>query len=257
MQLPHAPTASGVCAELLASWVASGGGSAKEVVEVERAMCRDARMLEWQDFGAGSDAHGVPRKQRLGTLARSASSDARKGRWLMAVTRHVERSFGRPARILELGTCLGSGADHLLTGGAAGTRYTGLEGSRVLAEITVSRLQRHVTRGLEIEVLPGPFDETLVPLLARAPSHDVVFLDGCHEGAALRAQWEAIRPGMPTGGVVIVDDIRWSRDMHDAWSVIAATEGWTALDLFRMGLLVAEAESAAQGVHRSSWSRRA
>ena len=44
---------------------------------------------------------------------------------------------------------------------------------------------------------------------------------------------------------------------HDAWSVIAATEGWTALDLFRMGLLVAEAESAAPGVHRSSWSRRA
>jgi len=257
MQLPHAPTASGVCAELLASWVASGGGSAKEVVEVERAMCRDARMLEWQDFGAGSDAHGVPRKQRLGTLARSASSDARKGRWLMAVTRHVERSFGRPARILELGTCLGSGAVHLLTGGAAGTRYTGLEGSRVLADITESRLQRHAARGMEIEVLPGPFDENLVPLLARAPSHDVVFLDGCHEGAALRAQWEAIRPGMPAGGVVIVDDIRWSRDMHDAWSVIAATEGWTALDLFRMGLLVAEAESAAQGVHRSSWSRRA
>ena len=220
-------------------------------------MCRDARMLEWQDFGAGSDAHGVPRKQRLGTLARSASSDARKGRWLMAVTKHVEQSLGRPARILELGTCLGSGADHLLTAGASGTRYTGLEGSRVLAEITEARLQRHADRGLEIEVIPGPFSEALAPLLARAPSHDVVFLDGCHEGAALQAQWEAIRPGIPAGGVVIVDDIRWSRDMHAAWCDMAAREGWTALDLFRMGLLVAEAESTASGLHRSSWSRRA
>lgn len=257
MQLPHSPTTSAVSAELMVSWVASGAGRAKEVAEVDRAMFRDDRVLDWQDFGAGSDAHGVLRKQSLGTLARSASSDARKGRWLMAVTRNVEQSLGRPARILELGTCLGSGADYLLTGGAPGTRYTGLEGSRVLAEITESRLERHAGRGLEIEVIPGPFSETLAPLLTRAPSHDVVFLDGCHEGAALQAQWAAIRPGMPPGAVVIVDDIRWSRDMHAAWSVMAATEGWTALDLFRMGLLMAEAESAVPGVHRSSWSRRA
>ena len=241
----------------MASWTAIGGRKVKAVADVDRAMCRDDRILEWKDFGAGADAEGVSRKQGLGALAGSASSDARKGRWLMAVTRYVEQSLGRPARILELGTCLGSGADHLLTGGSAGTRYTGLEGSQVLAEITESRLQCHAAAGMEVEVIPGPFSETLAPLLARAPSHDVVFLDGCHEGAALQAQWEAIRPGIPAGGVVIVDDIRWSRDMHAAWCDMAAREGWTALDLFRMGLLVAEAESTASGLHRSSWSRRA
>ena len=47
MQLPHSPTTSAVSAELMVSWVASGAGRAKEVAEVDRAMFRDDRVLDW------------------------------------------------------------------------------------------------------------------------------------------------------------------------------------------------------------------
>ncbi len=124
---------------------------------------RDERLLrgvedevEWRDYGADCPPEGRPRKSSIGSMARSASSDRRKGLWLMAAAQSAIQAAAQPVRILELGTCLGAGGDYLLSGAPVGSTYIGLEGSASLADFTRRRLEQHA--GMDVSVEAGPFD---------------------------------------------------------------------------------------------------
>lgn len=250
---------AGVFSALAHTWKETGKASKmREVVNRDDALRRDEHLLKWRDFGAGCPAGGSPRESEVRQLAGSASSDERKGRWLMSVVRTVAAQKGREVRILELGTCLGSGSDYLASGAPAGSTYRGLEGSEVLADFTVSRLERHRARGVSVAVDAGPFSQTLPALMATASRFDVVFLDGCHEGTALLQQWQDIQPLLAEGGVVIVDDIRWSKDMFQAWNALTSSEGVSGIDLFRMGVVTASDNVGhPTGNFRVAWRQRA
>lgn len=218
-------------------------GIAAAVARREDIHFRSEDWIEWRDFGAGSAHGGDLRRSRISDLARAAASDARKGRWLAAIAHAVSSAAdGKAIRIIELGTCLGSGADFLLSGAPAGSAYVGFEGSEALARLTEARLAVHGDAGKEISVVTGPFSSTLHHARQYIGEVDVAFLDGCHEGAALRDQWQWVRPMMKPGGMVVVDDIRWSLDMYDAWCDIAADRGVVAMDMFRMGVLALSSE---------------
>jgi predicted O-methyltransferase YrrM len=205
----------------------------------EQKMRRSKETLDVLDFGAEKGSHGERSKVYISDLARRASSDLRKGKWLSAAADFSSKKSaeaGRGLRILELGTCLGSGASQLLHGCRGQVDYVGLEGSPALAQNTKERLQRtHPTA--RVTLLQGPFSRTLGPYLADSPTLDLVFLDGHHEGQALVDQWHEIRPFLSDNALVMVDDIRWSDDMNRAWKSLAEDPSVTALDLFRMGIL--------------------
>ena len=196
-----------------------------------------AEPIEILDFGADCGPLGKTRFATLGALESMASSDRRKAMWLWTFA-HV-LSVGLPDRqvdILELGTCLGAGAVSMVLGSGNRCRYVGLEGSPDLAVLTKARLHR-VAPKADVELRVGPFKDTLPALLASEKRFDLVFLDGHHEGPALLAQWAQLAPRLRPGAWVVVDDIRWSKDMHATWRQLASNDGVFALDLFRMGAL--------------------
>jgi len=206
----------------------------------ERALLRSLEGIEVLDFGAGCPKEGRISNVEVGYLARRASSDLRKGYWLSASAAERSRAgIGQqPVKILELGTCLGSGAAQLLQGCNGRAQYFGLEGSPALAHKTEMRLKRQFQQA-EISLRVGPFSQTLGPALDEVGRFDLVFLDGHHSGRALLAQWKSIRPHLAEEALVVVDDIRWSQDMFAAWNELAMDRGVETLDVFRMGLLKA------------------
>lgn len=224
-------------AGLAASRSTAGGSAEWQAVRREdHGLRSDSTPIEWIDFGAGEPEEGKVRFMTISELARKAASDARKGKWLMAVAHAASNAGREPIRVLELGTCLGSGADHLVSGAGRGSRYLGLEGSSVLAAVTEKRLARHGAEDKEIKIEVGPFARTLPRVVASAEPFDVLFLDGRHEGDALVDQCRMLQPLMENGAYVIMDDIRWSKDMHRAWLEICSWPGSKSLDLFRMGV---------------------
>ncbi|MDA9863703.1 class I SAM-dependent methyltransferase [Flavobacteriales bacterium] len=225
---------------------------------MERALKKREDVVELRDFGAGCPAEGRLRKSSVASMAKSASSDPRKGQWLMAAAHAVGADRRKPVRILELGTCLGSGGDYLLSGAPKGSSYLGLEGSASLADLTRRRLQRHADAGMDVRVETGPFDQTLPEVISAKRPFDLVFLDGCHEGEILMGQWQKIQPLLAPNGIVVVDDIRWSVDMHAAWLRLASDPQLAALDLFRMGILTPDTAAGGRvGTARVSWRQRA
>jgi len=204
----------------------------------ESALLQSSEEIEVLDFGADCPKEGRMLKVQVGHLAQRASSDLRKGYWLSASA--AERSRGdlgqKRVKILELGTCLGSGAAQLLQGCDGQAQYFGLEGSPALAGKTEARLKRQFQHS-EISLRVGPFSETLGPVLDEVGPFDLVFLDGHHSGRALLSQWKSIHPHLAKEALVVVDDIRWSQDMFAAWNALAKDGGVETLDVFRMGLL--------------------
>ena len=195
---------------------------------------RSDAKVELLDFGAGHPQGGDAVSTTIGRIARQAGTDKRKARWLRAVALSTQGDRTRDRlRILEVGTSLGLGGVSLLHGSQGELDYTGMEGSPAMVAWASQHLGPWSPR-----LVTGPFDRTLPEEVARSQPYDVVFLDGHHEGEVLLDQWTMLQPLMTAGSCVVVDDIRWSVDMHQAWCALAGGPGVRSLDLFRMGVLI-------------------
>ena len=121
----------------------------------------------------GKAAHGNASRGRPGPRPRLRTPA--KGQWLMAAARPARpicALANGPVRILELGTCLGSGGDYLLSGGCR----EGLPLLRVWRAAThCSRnAQKNAVRavhsdeeGKDVRVAPGPFEQIPCPRSCR------------------------------------------------------------------------------------------
>jgi predicted O-methyltransferase YrrM len=175
----------------------------------------------------------APARQRVGPSVTLTAVRPTWGILLYALAREV-----RPETCLEMGTSFGVSGAYI----QAGLRQTGagrfmtLEGSRARADIATDTFGRLGFTGFEVRV--GDFDRQLAPALTALGSVDLAFVDGNHRLAPTTRYDQMIRDHMPTGGVIAYDDIRWSREMVEAWGRIAARPGTrNAFDLFRVGIV--------------------
>lgn len=136
--------------------------------------------------------------------------------------------------ILELGGCLGISGCYLASAKSC-KRFVTIEASAELASIAERNLLQ-VARNFQ--VFNASFDDVLPQLLPTFEEGlDLAFIDGHHQGDATIHYFEQIRPYLHPGSLIIFDDIRWNRDMWQAWQKICQRPGMGfAIDLGRFGL---------------------
>jgi predicted O-methyltransferase YrrM len=71
----------------------------------------------------------------------------------------------------------------------------------------------------------GDFDDVLPSLPPL--QYDLIFIDGNHRGAALIRYVNELAPCLSEKGVIVCDDIHWSRDMEAAWDELIQENRWT------------------------------
>lgn len=134
--------------------------------------------------------------------------------------------------VLELGASVGLSTAHLAAA-ARGPVHT-VEGVPAIADIARETL---TTTGLIAEVHTGRFHEVLPDLLPAIGPIDLAFIDGDHEGVPTIGYLEDLRPWLHAGSIVVLDDIRWSPGMRDAWHTIGSRpDTGFRVDLWRIGL---------------------
>lgn len=216
--------------EGLRSELARSGG----VIEAPRS--------EWT--GDPSDEERV-RVTPVAKLALEASKPARWGRVLLHLAREL-----RPERTLELGTCVGLSTAYqvagLELGGRGGSAIT-LEAASARVELASANLDRLELAG-RVDARAGRFEETLAPALDDARGLGFAFVDGHHKRGPTLSYFKQIASRMGGGGVILFDDIRWSRGMARAWERISVNPRVAlAADLHGLGLCVLR-EPRADGV---------
>lgn len=189
----------------------------------------DNSEIQVHDHGAGSHTlHGIRRK--VSAIARTSLITPRFGQHLFRLS-----AFLQPATILEMGSSLGISAAYLAKGAPHAHMIT-LEGSPAIARI--ARAQLDTLNLAQVEVRTGEFSTTLPETLRALGTIDLAFIDGNHRYNPTIEYFEALKPCLHDGSVVVFDDIHWSRGMEDAWNDIRRDPRVTvSIDLFYKGIV--------------------
>jgi predicted O-methyltransferase YrrM len=199
-----------------------------QVEGLRRRLLGDSSVLSVEDMGAGS-AYAATRSLSVAAIARRGAKPPRLGQLLFRIAQHY-----RPTTVLELGTSLGLSAAYLASGAPGGRVFT-LEGAPAVAEAASGNLS---SLGLDVTVVTGDFDATLLPLLSRLPPVDLAFVDGNHRREPTLHYFDVLLRHSSPSAAIIFDDIHWSEEMESAWAAIKNDPRvYLTIDLFFIGIV--------------------
>ena len=185
----------------------------------------DSRSIEIDDHGVGSKKMSNTRKIR--SILKNSSSKGKYGKLLYRISKHY-----RPENILELGTSLGIGTTQMSLGSPESI-ITTVEGCANTLAIARDNFKfTHIN--------PISTHDTFEHFLKQSSTkhYDLVFVDGHHDGGALLQYMKQLEALTHDETLFIIDDIRWSESMLNAWNELRNNEKYhLSMDLFRMGIL--------------------
>ena len=183
--------------------------------------------LTLKGYGAGSRKFS-DYNRKVSELVKIAAVKPKFQRMLYRMAKHYQ-----PERILELGTSLGMGTLAFYYGYPSASIIT------VEAEPELSKFAENFFNGFgktRIQVIQGTFEEKLPGILGGFSVPGLVFIDGDHSYEPVMRYFREIKTRMQQG-IIILDDINWSRNMRKAWKAIQA-ESDVTIDLFYVGIVI-------------------
>ncbi len=184
------------------------------------------KALEIKDFGAGSKKLG-----RIRTLQSIYTSSVTPIKW-QRFLHNLVKDFSAN-HILEMGTSLGFTTVYL-SKATTGKAITIEACPSICKESQTLFEQVHINNVQSINSTFQDYFNTISP----SQKFDFVFIDGHHDGAALLDYVHLLKPHLFPNALIIVDDIRWSEGMHEAWTkLISDVQFSNYWDGFKMGLL--------------------
>lgn len=212
---------------------------AEPIEKLRAEMKRDNTVIHKTDFGMTALSAEKPAVYPV-----TVSAVARRS---LTPPRHCARlfrlaQFTGANNILELGTSLGITAAYMSCARPSGRIIT-LEGCPSL-----SRQAERNLRGLgigNVKLVTGRIGQTLEGALQELGSVDLVYIDGDHRREAVIENFRKCLDFAHNGTVLVIDDIRHSREMAMAWQEICRSEKVTvSLDLFMSGWVFLRRESS-------------
>ncbi len=208
----------------------------QRIEAVRKQLLNDRKNLSYTDHGAGNriksgnENANTPTTRSVAQIAKSSLKPPKTCRLFSRIPAYFDFQ-----NVLEMGTSFGITSSYLACSKSNITIET-IEGAPPIAQIA-----RKTFSGLgltNIKLREGLFDYVLPQLFRENPCFDMVYIDGDHKGESLLRYFNHIAKHIHDGSVVIVDDIRWSVSMHNAWlRIIAENEITLSVDLFDCGLL--------------------
>jgi len=199
--------------------------NAFEVIENERVcLLKNDRVLHVVDHGAGSRV--LKNNERsIGQIAKTSLKPPKYAQLLFRLNEFIKAD-----RVLELGTSLGTTAAYLAM---SAKQVCTIEGDSSIQKEAVSLFNTLGVKNIDSKL--GLFDEVLPELKG---TFDMVFIDGHHDGEATISYLNELFPMLTENACVVLDDIRWSESMQEAWLTAAKDLRFNvSIDIFEMGIL--------------------
>jgi len=196
--------------------------------DLKASFLADKTLIDVNDLGAGSKK--LKSKRSVQQIARTAGSSDKYGKLLFRLVAHYQ-----PKNVLELGTSLGLGT-YLLAAGDANVAVTTVEGCANTYDFARRRFpssQHH-----KVMFVNSSFTDFLMGLSSDT-LFDLIYIDGDHRSESLFEQLELLAPHTHDESVIVLDDIRWSKDMLRGWKELVKSKDYhLSIDLFKVGILL-------------------
>lgn len=201
----------------------------KAIENLRKKLLRNRTVIEITDFGAGSRFYKTNQRE-ICQIAKNAEKNPKFGKLLFRLI-----TFFKPATIFDLGTSLGITTIYESKAYEFSNIFT-FEGCPATAEIARKNFEELNCNNVEIIV--GNLDETLPQKLAHIEQLDFAFFDANHRFEPTVRYFELCLEKVTEKSVFVLDDIHWSKEMHEAWWVIKNhPEVMISIDLFYVGLV--------------------
>lgn len=213
------PTLYWFCEEVLDSSIKL---KLKETNKYFTSCLNDQTQIELDGLGASSKMSSS-RILKVAELAKSASSNLVKCSYIVRLA-----EWSGSKTILELGTNLGIAT---MAFAENGLDVTTVEGSQGIYEYSIKGLNRWSNVQTIRSTFEGFLDEN-------SKKFDMVFIDGDHTYESTMNLTESAKNILNEGGIIVLDDIRWSSGMKKAWSDILRDPAFNiCIDLCMIGVI--------------------
>jgi predicted O-methyltransferase YrrM len=203
------------------------------IEQLRHELLRSRQLIQTTDFGAGSRVT-KEKSRKIASIAKHSSTPLKFSLFL----NNLIEKYGYK-HVVELGTSLGLNTLYMSLDREV--RIKTFEGDPAIAKVAQQHFQK--LKRKNIELIEGNIDETLTPTLEQMNEVDLAYLDANHRFEPTIRYYEEIMPYMHLKGILIFDDIHWSKDMSHAWNTILERGQHTlSIDLFEAGLIFLDPE---------------
>jgi len=194
--------------------------------------------IKVKDFGSGSKKM-KSNERKIKDIAKYSAVNEKYGELLFRIVEYY-----KPKIILELGTSLGLGSLYLALPNKKAKVYT-VEGCPETAKTAERNFKQLGAKN--IQQIIGSIDEELSGLLQKIDRLDFVYFDGNHQKQATLDYFYQCLEKSGNDTIFYFDDIRWSKEMEEAWKEIKTNEKVRlTVDLFFAGIVFFRKELSKQ-----------
>ena len=222
----HSPFVYNLCDQVLRKPISEEVKSRQN--KLFKTLKNDATIINFQEFGAGSKHL---KKQR--SVKQIVSTNSTKNKYGNLLFRLMEGY--KPMNVLEFGTSLGCGTLQLHWGNPK-AKISTIEACKETYEFAKNTIEQFQISN-QINLINSTFNDYLEE--KDLEKFDLVFIDGHHDGKCLIEYLKKLEKHTHNDTIFILDDIRWSMDMFNAWNALVNDEQYhLSIDFFKMGLLI-------------------
>lgn len=197
------------------------------IEHLRKKMLNSPESIDVIDFGAGEQRN---KKRKVKEIARVTSVSPKMGRLLFRLVNYMQ-----PKVMVEMGTSLGISTLYQAKA-CPDARFITMEGSPKTIEIAQHNFG--LLKATNVKTVVGDFKTTLPRVLKNIKQVDYVFFDGNHRKDATIEYFNGFLGKVSDNCVFVLDDIRWSKGMLEAWEeIIKEPRATVTVDLFNFGLV--------------------
>ena len=193
-----------------------------------KALKNDDSIINFEEFGAGSKH--LKKKRSVKQIVAINSTKNKYGDLLYRLMKAY-----KPMNVLEFGTSIGCGTLQLHWGNPE-AQLISIEACKETYEFAKKTMAQHQISN-QIQLINSTFNDFLEEKIL--VKFDLVFIDGHHDGKCLIDYVKKLEEHTHNDTIFILDDIRWSMDMLNAWNTLANDDQYhLSIDFFKMGVLI-------------------
>lgn len=192
-------------------------------------LLQSGETIDYHTFGRQSSL-GRKSRTRIASIARSGINNVGNSSLFIRLIKYFKCET-----IVELGTSLGINTAYLALANSNTQVYT-FEGHNQL--ITKAKTIFNALGLNNIEIIEGNIDDTLDDFLKGVQKLDFILIDANHRKSSIINYYSAFIPKVHENSVMVIDDIRWNKEMYEVWKDIKARDEVSlSVDLMDLGLL--------------------
>lgn len=211
--------------DLVSNAIYSKTTEGSSIEKLRAALKKSSKQISFNDYGK----EGVRITRKVSSIAQTSLKPKKYAQLLMRLCRYL-----KVENAVELGTSLGITTAYLSK--AVTGKVFSFEGGKEVMELARTNWkQLGITN---IEGISGPFHQTFLIEDPSCYNAQLFFVDGNHQLSPTLTYFEHIVKTCGDEVVLVFDDIHWSADMEEAWSIIKSHERVSAtVDLFFIGIV--------------------